>query len=132
MAIHIVSFGFKQPEGVPTYADVILDVRDWFHDPHVSPELRELTGLDQAVVDSVVIQPGFQQYVTTIVAFLIRLEIMKPRGITIAIGCVGGRHRSVVVARAIDDLLRREFTMDGLDDGVTLSHRDISRSVLAR
>lgn len=60
--VDIVTFGYGHGKGVPP-ADITLDLRDLFRDPHVDPELREMTGEDDAVIASVLAMPGFTEYI---------------------------------------------------------------------
>jgi UPF0042 nucleotide-binding protein len=125
MATRIVSFGFKY--GMPVDADVVLDVR-FLDNPFFVPELRLLTGLDQAVILHVLSAPETQEFLTRCRALL---EYVLPRYeregksyLTIAIGCTGGRHRSVVVAEA---LARELNASTGFP--IAVVHRDADRGL---
>lgn len=119
----VTSFGYGH--GAPPSAQITVDVRDWFRDPHVSPELRELTGLDEEVVEKVL-------NTENVVIFTLGLEqaaravLLTGRDVTLAVGCVGGRHRSVVVANTLANFLRIGFW------DVQVSHRDIDKDVIKR
>jgi RNase adapter protein RapZ len=123
-ALHLtmVSFGYKY--GLPVDADVVIDCR-LLPNPHWVPELRELTGEDEAVRDYVMSQPGAPQFLQAATDLLRRYEQgyvgEGKHYATIAIGCTGGRHRSVAVAAE----LARRLRADGID--VQLSHRDLER-----
>jgi UPF0042 nucleotide-binding protein len=116
----MLSFGYKH--GLPLDADLVIDCR-LLPNPHWVPELRPLTGLDPAVRDYVLSQPGAEEFVAAAAALLRRY----PEGYvgegkhyaTIAIGCTGGRHRSVAI---VEELARR-IQDDGVD--IALSHRDM-------
>jgi RNase adapter protein RapZ len=119
MVVNVVSFGFKH--GTPRDADLVLDVR-FLDNPHWVDELRPLTGLDQAVADYVFSGPLAKEFIERLCALL---DIMVPafiddgkRYLTIAIGCTGGRHRSVALAERLAEYLER------FDVGVQIEHRD--------
>lgn len=106
--INVASFGFKS--GVPTDADMVFDVR-FITNPYYVPELKEKTGMDEAV-SSFVLSTNeartFLDKVIDIIDYLVPLYIMEGKGqLTIAIGCTGGRHRSVSIANEIYKHLNR-------------------------
>jgi UPF0042 nucleotide-binding protein len=122
LSVVVVSFGYSH--GLPLDADVVLDCR-FVPNPHWVDELRPLTGLDEPVRRFVVGQPAAQ-------AFLGRLdelfELLLPEYaregksyLTVAMGCTGGRHRSVALAEELADRLRRQ----GVEPVVF--HRDLRR-----
>lgn len=121
--ITVVSFGYGHE--TPPAAHITVDVRDLFRDPHIDPAMRQMTGRDQAVIDSVMSRPGAENFAWGLASAALDLE---PCGgdITVAIGCVGGRHRSVVLAERLDYALVRY----GVDSRV--EHRDIDKPVLDR
>jgi UPF0042 nucleotide-binding protein len=103
----VLSFGFKY--GIPVDADLVADMR-FIDNPHWDPKLRSLTGLDPAVSDVVLANPAVQEFLR-IYGDLV--SIMRPgyiaegkRYVTIAIGCTGGKHRSVATAVEIAERLR--------------------------
>jgi UPF0042 nucleotide-binding protein len=119
MVVNVVSFGFKH--GTPRDADMVLDVR-FLDNPHWVDELRPLTGLDQPVADYVFSGPLAKEFMERLYALL---DIMVPafiedgkRYLTIAIGCTGGRHRSVALAERLGEYLAR------FDVRIQLEHRD--------
>ncbi len=124
--VNVLSFGYKY--GIPVDADLVLDCR-FIPNPHWIPELRPLTGLDDRVKDNVLANTGVsdfvQSYVSVINQMLPGYMREGKKYLTVAIGCTGGRHRSVSVAREIAALL------DGERDGFTVSahasHRDVGR-----
>ena len=124
MALHatVVSFGYKY--GLPVDADVVVDCR-LLPNPHWVAELRPHTGLDEDVRDYVLSQPGAGEFVDAWVAMLRRYEkgyLQEGKHFaTIAVGCTGGKHRSV----AISEELARRLRADGVD--VTVVHRDLGR-----
>ncbi|MDQ1621375.1 MAG: RNase adapter protein RapZ [Actinomycetota bacterium] len=118
----LISFGYKY--GTPADADLVLDCR-FLPNPHWVPELRPLTGRDAAVSDYVLGQEGAPQFVDGFAALLdvISAGYLREgkRYATIAIGCTGGKHRSV----AITEELSRRLTDSGMD--VAIVHRDLGR-----
>jgi UPF0042 nucleotide-binding protein len=121
MALTLETFGFKN--GPPREADLTLDVR-FLPNPHYVDELRPLTGLDPKVVEYVEsgTQAGeFYGRLMPLLDFLIPAYVAEGKShLTIAIGCTGGRHRSLTVA---DRIARR---LGGRDDvSVRIKHRDV-------
>lgn len=121
--ITIVSFGYGHPEPPPE-AHVTWDVRHLFRDPHISPEMRQLTGLDDAVVSSVLRQPGADTY-ARLTAVTTEGLVQLHGDVVVAFGCIGGRHRSVVFARALYARMRWVHETE-------LMHRDVDKPVLER
>jgi UPF0042 nucleotide-binding protein len=119
---NVVSFGFKY--GVPLDVDMVFDCR-FLPNPHWVDELRPLTGLDAAVRDYVLDQPEsgeFLDRVDDLLGLLLPAFVKEGKSyLSIAVGCTGGRHRSVVIA----DELARLLTKRGFEP--TVQHRDISR-----
>jgi RNase adaptor protein for sRNA GlmZ degradation len=126
--ITIKSFGYGHPGGAPA-AHLTVNLCDLFKDPHVSPEMRELTGKDPKVIQSVMRQPGAEAFLRALIDGV--LDIRHPDPV-IAFGCVGGRHRSVVFADALAQELRAWFRLTSSMGDVTVEHRDIDKPVLAR
>jgi RNase adaptor protein for sRNA GlmZ degradation len=123
--VEVISFGYGHGE-VPK-AHMTFDVSTHFKDPHVNPELRYLTAADAAVVKAVMNTPGVTGLVACIVGAVMAYRTApSPAPVTIAIGCVGGRHRSAAIAADVAAKLHV------LDVPVTLTHRDISRPVIQR
>ena len=118
----VMSFGYKY--GLPVDADIVVDCR-LLPNPHWVPELRPLTGLDERVRDYVFAQEGAQEFVDAYASLLHRYEEGYAREgkhyATLAVGCTGGKHRSVAIATELASRLRA----DGVD--VTLVHRDMGR-----
>jgi UPF0042 nucleotide-binding protein len=120
MALTLVTFGFKN--GPPRDADLTLDVR-FLPNPHYVDELRPLTGLDSRVRDYVEAgtQAGeFYGRLLPLIDFLVPAYVAEGKShLTIAVGCTGGRHRSITVA----DRIRRD--LEERDDVVVhTKHRD--------
>ncbi|MBF6176719.1 RNase adapter RapZ [Nocardia blacklockiae] len=126
LQIAIQSFGFKY--GVPLDADMVFDLR-FLPNPHWVPELREHTGQDAVVSEYVLSRPGAEDYLRTC-CHLIDLTTNGyrqegKRYMTVAVGCTGGKHRSVAIAEALGELLRdRE---PDRNDVVRVVHRDLGR-----
>jgi UPF0042 nucleotide-binding protein len=124
--VNVLSFGYKY--GIPVDADLVLDCR-FIPNPHWIPELRPLTGLDDKVKDNVLANSGVAQFVQSYASVV---NQMLPgylregkKYLTVAIGCTGGRHRSVSVAREIATQLDGE--RDGFSVSAHASHRDVGR-----
>jgi len=122
MIIKVVSFGYKY--SVPANADLMFDVR-FLANPYYVPELRSLTGNTEAVSSYVMADPNtgaFMERLVDMLDLLIPLYKKESKQVlVIAIGCTGGRHRSVTVANE----LTRRLSEQGLN--VSLTHRDIGR-----
>ena len=121
--VTIVSFGFKY--GLPADADLVADMR-FLPNPFWIPELKALTGLDAEVSTYVLGGEGAQEFVTTyaraLSPVLAGYQRENKRHATIAIGCTGGKHRSVAVAQKLASLLRAEPGVM-----VNVKHRDLGR-----
>ena len=118
--LSVMSFGYSR--GVPRGADLVFDMR-FLRNPHWDPVLRPGTGLDRAVADHVRADPAYEPAVSRIEELL---ELLLPRYraegksyVTVAIGCTGGRHRSVHVAERIAARLQ------AAGFSPTVAHRDL-------
>ncbi len=122
MQTSIVSFGYKH--GIPLDVDVMFDCR-FLPNPYWVESLRALSGTDDAVREFVLGQPETQSFLDKVVDLLVSLEpgfVREGKSyLTIAIGCTGGRHRSVVLA----DELRARLAERGISASVF--HRDVDR-----
>jgi UPF0042 nucleotide-binding protein len=123
MATRIVSFGFKF--GPPVDADLVLDVR-FLDNPYFVPELKPLTGLDEPVARWVLSRPETREFLQRTNSLL---EYVMPRYeregksyLTIAVGCTGGRHRSVTIA----ETLARDLAAS-TGARISVVHRDVQR-----
>ncbi len=118
----VVSFGYKY--GLPVDADLVVDCR-FLPNPHWVPELRPRTGLDEPVRDYVLAQPGAAEFLDGYDALLqVVTEGYRREGkhfLTLAVGCTGGKHRSVAVGEELAARLRAH----GAD--VQVVHRDLGR-----
>jgi RNase adapter protein RapZ len=121
MRTRLLSFGFKY--GVPVDADLILDVR-FIENPFFIPELKDYSGLDRPVAEFVLGKPDAQGFIERALALLEfglpRYEAEGKSYLTVAIGCTGGRHRSVSIAEQMGATLRERLGLD-----IDVSHRDI-------
>lgn len=121
--VNVLSFGFKY--GLPADADMVADAR-FIANPHWQEKLRPKTGNDSEVSDFVLSQPGVQEfqkdYLKALRTVLAGYRRENKRFATIAIGCTGGKHRSVALANAIAEALGNEQ-----DIKVAVSHRDLGR-----
>lgn len=120
--VSIVSFGFKY--GLPVDADMVADVR-FLPNPHWVPELAPLTGQDDPVIDYVLGQPGAAEFVDAFVsAVQVALAGYGKSGrhfLLIAVGCTGGKHRSVAIADKMAERLSEGWP------GIQVTHRDLGR-----
>ncbi len=122
-SVTVESFGFKY--GLPMDADMVMDVR-FLPNPHWVDELRPYTGQHAAVRDYVLRQPGASEFLQTYHQ-LLRLVVEGysregKRYMTVAIGCTGGKHRSVAMAEALAGLLEPHEHLT-----VRVLHRDLGR-----
>lgn len=109
IAVNVISFGFKY--GAPLEADLMFDVR-FLPNPYYIEELRHQTGLDDAVFEYVFREGKAVTFLTKLVEMLLFLlpeyEKEGKYSLTIAIGCTGGQHRSVAIARALGEYLKQK------------------------
>jgi UPF0042 nucleotide-binding protein len=124
LVFQLISFGFKY--GVPLEADLVFDVR-FMENPYYVDELRHVSGLTPAVRDYVMKQPIAQQFFDLLTKFLdLTIPGFRSEGktrLTIAIGCTGGYHRSIVIAEELRAWLERR----GLGT-VAVFHRELERA----
>lgn len=117
--LSVMSFSYRR--GLPREADLVFDVR-FLKNPHYEPTLKPLTGRNPAVAAFVASDPGYEPFVDSLKALigplLPRFDAEGKSYLTIAVGCTGGRHRSVAVAEVLAGWLR------SAGRSVTLSHRD--------
>lgn len=124
MALTVVSFGFKY--GLPQEADLVLDVR-CLPNPFYVPELKNLTGLDQSVVDYVMAAPESQELLRRyehMLEYALPLYVKEGKSqLMIAVGCTGGKHRSITFARKIGEFCQK------LGYTPSVQHRDAKRTL---
>ncbi len=122
LRIAVVSFGYSH--GLPRDADLVLDCR-FLPNPHWIPELRPHTGLDGDVRDYVLGQPAAKEFLTKIddlVGMLLPAYVDEGKSyLTIAVGCTGGRHRSVAIAEELHNRIEQRGFLSNI------SHRDVSK-----
>jgi UPF0042 nucleotide-binding protein len=126
LRVNVLSFGYKY--GIPVDADLVLDCR-FIPNPHWIPELRPLNGLDKPVSEKVLGSEGVAEFVTSYVSVV---QQMIPgylregkKYVTIAIGCTGGKHRSVAIAEEIARQL--SHSSSSLEISAHATHRDVGR-----
>lgn len=135
LAVALISFAF--PAGLPREADMVFDAR-FLRNPHYDPTLRLGTGLDEAVAAYIEADPDFASFIDHVKALL---ALVLPRFVqegkkyaTIAVGCTGGRHRSVHI---VELLAHRLLTQNGIEEDprkwqMTVTHRELEREGLAQ
>ena len=120
MRISVMSFSFRR--GLPREADLVFDVR-FLKNPHYDPKLKPMTGVDPDVVAFIATDPDFEPFMARLEGMigplLPRFDTEGKSYLTVAVGCTGGRHRSVAIAERLAGWLR------GAGRSVTLSHRDV-------
>ncbi len=123
LQLSLQSFGFKY--GVPTDVDLMVDMR-FLPNPFWEPELRSLTGVDPEVKEFVLSREGaaefLESYVKALEPVLAGYQRENKRHASLAVGCTGGKHRSVAIARELADRLA---SLPGVS--VSLRHRDLGR-----
>ena len=127
LQVTLSSFGFKY--GVPPEATVIWDVR-FLPNPYWVEEMRHKTGLEREVADYVLESPAaiqFLRLIEPLLLFLVQENLAggKQQELWLAVGCTGGRHRSVAVVEALKSLLAGKVSL-------TVLHRDIERDSSAQ
>ena len=122
LSIHCLSFGFKY--GLPPEADLVFDVR-CLPNPYYMPELKQLTGLDDPVRNYVMRWEQSQEVkkrLFSLIDYMLPLYVEEGKSqLVVAVGCTGGKHRSVTFAQ----LLYEHFSAEGRK--VSVSHRDIQK-----
>lgn len=122
LRVNVVSFGFKH--GVPQEADMVLDVR-FLPNPFYVPELKDGSGMDDDVYDFVFandVAVELMERLKSLLEFLLPQYVEEGKHtLTVAVGCTGGRHRSVAVARALTERIRT------LGHPAELVNRDINK-----
>jgi UPF0042 nucleotide-binding protein len=121
--ITVLSFGFKY--GIPVDADLVFDVR-FLPNPYYVEELRPLTGLDAPIQEYIMDSSPYKEFMDKLkdmICFLIPNYISEGKTqLVIAIGCTGGKHRSVTVAQALYERLENQENY-----GLRIEHRDIKK-----
>jgi UPF0042 nucleotide-binding protein len=128
--INVLSFGYKY--GIPVDADLVLDCR-FIPNPHWVPELKPKTGQSKEVSDYVLSQNGVHEAITGYASLLRKLSDgyfrEGKRYITLAVGCTGGKHRSVAVAEELAKLVTGKISGENgeLEIEAHAVHRDVGR-----
>ena len=124
LAVNVLSFGFKH--GIPIEADLVFDVR-FMPNPYYVPELKNLTGLDEEVVDYVMAAPESQELLRryeSMLEYALPLYVKEGKSqLMIAVGCTGGKHRSIPFARKIGEFCEK------LGYEPSVQHRDAKRTL---
>ena len=126
VAVLVTSFGYLH--STPR-ADVLVDVREHLRDPHTDPAFRALTGHDTPVMERVLSTPGAGALIDALVtaaAALLPAACRAGRLVRVAVGCAGGRHRSVVIA----DAVAARLALTGW--GAEAEHWHLHKQVVAR
>lgn len=122
LIVTVLSFGFKY--GIPADADMVFDVR-FLPNPYYVEELRPLTGNDKKIQDYVMKAPEAEEFLVRVdglIQFLLPNYVKEGKSsLVIAVGCTGGKHRSVTLANAIADRISKT------PYGCKVEHRDIEK-----
>jgi len=128
--VNILSFGYKY--GIPVDADLVVDCR-FIANPHWNLELRPLTGLDQAVSDAVLDSANVQEFLARYESLFQTMAsgfINEGRKyLTLAIGCTGGKHRSVAITQELNRRLTNGSFLPGRSIQTKAMHRDLGREI---
>ena len=130
LSINILSFGYKY--GLPADADLVMDCR-FIANPHWVPELRPLNGLDQEVSNAVLSSENVQEFLTR---YELLFETMAlgfinegRKFLTLAIGCTGGKHRSVAITEELLNRLKNGNKLNNFKIISQATHRDLGREI---
>jgi RNase adapter protein RapZ len=130
LRVNILSFGYKY--GIPVDADLVMDCR-FIPNPHWIPELRPLTGLDQPVKENVLAADNVQEFLVNYQALFETMAngfIHEGRKyLTLAVGCTGGKHRSVAIAAELAKRVDGMSQKSGRKISAQAIHRDLGREV---
>ena len=131
LTVSLTSFAY--PHGLPREADLVFDAR-FLRNPHYDPHLRPKTGMDAEVAAYVEADPDFQAFVGQIEAML---RLLLPRFVqegkkyvTIAVGCTGGRHRSVYIVEKLAARMMGSFGLDMRHGQITVAHRELQKAAV--
>ncbi len=133
LTLSLMSFGY--PHGLPREADLVFDAR-FLRNPHYDPHLQPRTGLDEAVAGYVEADPDFPKFFDQIEAML---RLLLPRFVqegkkyvTIAVGCTGGRHRSVHIVEKLAASMAAGGGLDMRQGQITVAHRELQKAAMAQ
>ena len=125
-----MSFGYKY--GIPVDADLVVDCR-FIANPHWNLELRPLTGLDKPVSDAVLDSANVQEFLSRYQSLFETMAngfIGEGRKyLTLAIGCTGGKHRSVAITQELNKRLTSKELLPGKNIQTKAMHRDLGREI---
>jgi UPF0042 nucleotide-binding protein len=121
LSILILSFGYKN--GIPTYADYVFDIR-CLPNPYWAPELRDLTGQDEPVINflnnKVIVKNMYEAIINFTDMWIPHIKANHRSYLTIAVGCTGGQHRSVYMAELIAKYYKNDYHAQ-------VRHRELSK-----
>jgi UPF0042 nucleotide-binding protein len=130
LRVNILSFGYKY--GIPVDADLVVDCR-FISNPHWVPHLRPMTGLDKPVSDAVLGSDNVKEFLTRYQSLFETMAlgfIFEGRKfLTLAIGCTGGKHRSVAVAEELVSRLKSGDELSKFKIDTQVMHRDLGREI---
>ena len=130
LQVNILSFGYKY--GIPVDADLVVDCR-FIANPHWDPELRPMSGLDKPVSDAVLNSANVQEFLTRYQSLFETMAtgfIEEGRKyLTLAIGCTGGKHRSVAITQELNLRLTSSNSMSAKHIQSKALHRDLGREI---
>ena len=130
LRVNILSFGYKY--GIPVDADLVMDCR-FIANPHWIPELRPLTGLDKPVSDNVLgsknVQDFLEKYQSLFETMAVGFTQEGRKYLTLAIGCTGGKHRSVAISEELARRFSKAEPVNGKRISAQAVHRDLGREI---
>jgi UPF0042 nucleotide-binding protein len=130
LRVNILSFGYKY--GIPVDADLVMDCR-FIANPHWIPELRPLTGLDKPVSENVLasqnVQDFLEKYQSLFETMAVGFTQEGRKYLTLAIGCTGGKHRSVAISEELAKRFAKSKPVNGKKISAQAVHRDLGREI---
>ena len=133
LTVSLMSFAY--PHGLPREADLVFDAR-FLRNPHYDPHLRPKTGMDADVASYVEADPDFTAYfgqIETMLRLLLPRFVQEGKKyVTIAVGCTGGRHRSVYIVEKLASRIAAGVGLDMRCGQITVAHRELQKAALAR
>jgi len=130
LRVNILSFGYKY--GIPVDADLVVDCR-FISNPHWVPHLRPMTGLDKLVSDAVLGSDNVKEFLTRYQSLFETMALgfisEGRKFLTLAIGCTGGKHRSVAVAEELVSRLKSGDELSKFKIDTQVMHRDLGREI---
>jgi len=130
LRVNILSFGYKY--GIPVDADLVVDCR-FISNPHWVPHLRPMTGLDKPVSDAVLGSDSVKEFLTRYQSLFETMALgfisEGRKFLTLAIGCTGGKHRSVAVAEELVSRLKSGDELSKFKIDTQVMHRDLGREI---